>query len=35
MFTARSELNLYIQPRVGLVFKGLVRFSKGRLSNYM
>jgi len=32
MFTARSELNLYIQPRVGLVFRGLLRLNKGRLS---
>ena len=34
MFTARSELNLYIQTRVELVFKGLIRLNKGSLSNY-
>jgi hypothetical protein len=35
MFTARSELNLYKQLRFGLLFKGLIRLSQRRFSNYM
>ena len=35
MFTARSDLKLYIQLKFRLVFEGLFRLKKKRLSNYM